>query len=148
MTATAPSASSDTTATKPTRAELGRTAALVGILGGAGTLHFVNPSFFDAIVPDWMPGSARTVTYVSGVVELVSALLVANPRTRRLGALVCVLTFLGVWPANIQAALDGGMKDLDPPFDSAAVAWIRVPFQLPMIWLAWKVAQSVKARQG
>lgn len=131
---------------KPSKGELARTVALVGILGGAGTMHFVNPQFFDPIVPKWMPGSARAVTYVSGVVELVSAVLVANPRTRRIGAIVCVLTFLGVWPANIQAAIDGGMKDLDPPFDSAAVAWIRVPFQLPLIWLAAKLAKDVRSR--
>jgi uncharacterized membrane protein len=131
---------------KPTKAELARTAGLVGILGGAGVMHFVNPEFFDPIVPRWMPGSARAVTYASGVVELASAALVINPRTRRAGALFAFLTFLGVWPANIQAALDGGMKDLDPPMDSAAVAWIRVPFQLPMMWLAFKLAKDVKAR--
>ena len=123
-----------------------RTVALVGILGGAGVMHFVRPSFFDAIVPEWMPGGARWVTYASGVVELVAAALVANPRSRRVGALVCVLTFLGVWPANIQAALDGGMQGLDPPFDSAAVAWVRVPLQLPLIWLAWGLARTVARR--
>lgn len=120
------------------------TAALVAILGGAGTMHFVNPSFFDPIVPAWTPGSARTVTYVSGVVELASAVAVLNPRTRRLGALFALLTFIGVWPANIQAALDGGMKGLDPPMDSAAVAWIRVPFQIPLMALAYKLARTVK----
>jgi uncharacterized membrane protein len=134
--------------TTVTKAELGRTAALVGILGGAGTMHFVKPSFFDPIVPKWMPGSARMVTYLSGVVELAAAALVINPKTRRLGALFAFFTFLGVWPANIQAALDGGMKDLDPPMDSAAVAWIRVPFQIPMLLVAYRLAQSVKARQA
>lgn len=43
---------------------------------------------------------------------------------------------IGVFPANIQAALDGGMKDLDPPMNSAAVAWARLPLQIPMIWAA------------
>ena len=116
-----------------------RSAAVVGILGGAGATHFVNPKFFDPIVPDWMPGKARTVTYISGVFEVASALLVANARTRRLGGLLAMLTFIGVFPANVQAALDGGMKDLDPPFDSPAVAWARLPLQFPMIWLAWSV---------
>jgi uncharacterized membrane protein len=116
--------------------------AVVAILGGAGVMHFVKPDFFDPIVPEWVPGSARTTTYVSGVVELAAAGLVAHPRTRRFGAWFAFLTFLGVWPANIQAALDGGMKGADPPLDSAAVAWIRVPFQLPMLWLARKVAKD------
>ena len=134
--------------TEPGGSNLGTTAALVGILGGAGAMHFVNPQFFDQIVPKWMPGSVRTVTYVSGVVELVAAALVLNPRTRRLGALVSLLTFVGVSPANIQAALDGGMKGLDPPMDSAAVAWIRVPLQLPLIFLAYKLAKSVTPRES
>lgn len=129
---------------KASGAEKARAAALVGILGGAGAMHFVSPAFFDPIVPRWMPGSARWVTYASGVVELVAAALVANRRTRHLGAIVALLTFVGVWPANIQAALDGGMKSLDPPMDSAAVAWIRVPFQLPLIWLAWKLASTTR----
>ena len=43
------------------------------------------------------------------------------------------------------AALDGGMKDMDPPFDSAAAAWLRLPFQLPLFWLAWRVARGGRA---
>ena len=113
-------------------------AITAGILGTAGIAHFARPGFFDPIVPSWMPGSARRVTYVSGVVEAAAAVLIANPRTRRVGGWLALATFVGVWPANIQAALDGGMKDMQPPLDSAAAAWIRVPLQLPLIWLAWR----------
>jgi uncharacterized membrane protein len=116
-------------------------AALVLILGGAGVAHFVRPGFFDPLVPGWMPGEARWVTYASGAVELAVAALLAVPRTRRLGGAAAFATLLAVYPANIQAALDGGMHELDPPFDSAAAAWIRLPFQLPLLWLAWRVAQ-------
>lgn len=115
--------------------------ALIAVLGGAGVAHFANPSFFDPLVPGWMPGSARWVTYASGVVELVAAGLIAVPRTRRFGGWVAFATLLAVYPANIQAALDGGMEDMDPPFDSAAAAWLRLPFQLPLLWLAWRVAR-------
>ena len=114
---------------------------LIIILGGAGVAHFAKPDFFDPIVPDWMPGSKRLITYVSGVVELAAALLVAIPRTRRIGGWVALITFIGVYPANIQAALDGGMKEMDPPFNSAAAAWLRLPLQLPLFWLAWRVAK-------
>jgi hypothetical protein len=115
---------------------------LIIILGGAGVAHFAKPDFFDPIVPDWMPGSKRLITYVSGVVELAAALLVAIPRTRRIGGWVALITFIGVYPANIQAALDGGMKEMDPPFNSAAEAWLRLPLQLPLFWLAWRVAKG------
>jgi len=42
---------------------------LAAFLLGAGIMHFVNPGFFDEIVPPWVPGSARAATYVSGVAE-------------------------------------------------------------------------------
>ena len=100
-------------------------ALLVLVLGGAGVAHFANPGFFDPLVPDWMPGSKRLTTYVSGVVEIAAALLVAVPRTRRLGGWVALATFIAVYPANIQAALDGGMKECqlcDLPEKPGAIA--------------------------
>jgi uncharacterized membrane protein len=120
------------------RAALG----LAAFLGAAGVMHFVRPTFFDAIVPDWMPGSKRTTTYVSGGFELAGALLVANPRTRRVGGWWCFWTLLGVFPANIQSALDGGIAGADPPFDSAGAAWLRLPLQLPLLWWARRVARE------
>lgn len=116
--------------------------AMIALMGGAGTTHFTNPDFYDPIVPEWMPGSARTWTYVSGVAEVACAALMLVPRTRRLGGRVTAATLLAVWTANWQAALDGGMKSADPPLDSAAVAWARLPLQLPMLWGAWRVARG------
>ena len=121
--------------------------AVVAVLGAAGTAHFVLPQSFDPIVPKWMPGSPRLVTYVSGAVELAAALLVANTRTRRLGGIVALATFISVYPANIQAALDGGYKGFKPPFNSAATAWLRLPLQIPLFWLAWRVIRDSLVEQ-
>jgi len=119
-----------------------RAGGLAALLGSAGLMHFVKPDFFDPIVPRWMPGAPRTTTYVSGAVELAAAALVVPTATRRLGGLVAALTLLGVYPANVQAALDGGMKGAAPPFDSALAAWLRLPLQLPMIALALRVRRE------
>ena len=116
-----------------------RALGLAAFIGTAGVMHFVRPEFFDALVPTWMPGSARTTTSVSGGFELAGALLVACKRTRKLGALVCLLTFLGVYPANIQSALDGGIADAPEPFNTAAAAWLRLPLQVPMLLWARRV---------
>ena len=106
-------------------------------------MHFVSPRFFDAVVPKWMPGSARTTTYVSGIAELVGAMLILNPSTRRRGGWWAFATFIVVFPANIQMALDGGIEDAPAgPMNSAAAAWIRLPFQIPMIWHSYKVATT------
>ena len=91
-----------------------------------------------------MPGSARLVTHASGLVEIAAAIMVASPKTRRFGGLFALATFIGVFPANIWAALQGGMKGMEPPFDSAAAAWIRLPFQFPMMWWAWRVAAAAR----
>ena len=117
-------------------------AILIAILGFAGVAHLANPQFFDPLVPGWVPGSARLATNVSGLAEISVAVLVAVPRTRRVGGWAAFALFLAVYPANVQAALDGGMKDLDAPFNTAAAAWIRLPFQIPLLWLAWRVART------
>lgn len=80
---------------------------LAAVLGDAGVAHVVEPGFFDPLVPTWMPGSARWVTSASGVVEIAAAGLLAVPRTRRLAGWIALATLLAVYPANIQAALDG-----------------------------------------
>jgi uncharacterized membrane protein len=129
-----------------TRLSSAPAALLVGILGTAGVAHFVVPKQFDAIVPRWMPGSPRTTTYASGVLELATAALVKNVGTRRLGGMAALATFVGVYPANIQAALDGGYKSFKPPFDSAVVAWARLPLQFPLFWLARRVIRNATRR--
>lgn len=136
------------TASYPAGVSRAATIALTAILGGAGVAHLANPGFFDPLVPTWVPGGARWVTYASGAVELTAAGLVAHPRTRRFGGWFALVTFAGVYPANVQAALDGGMRGMDPPFDSAAAAWIRLPFQLPLFWLAWRVARRTVPGSG
>lgn len=114
---------------------------MVMVMGGAGTTHFTNPDFYEAIVPDWVPGTKRFWVQASGVAELACAALLIAPRTRRLGGWMTAGTLLTVWTANVQGALDGGMPDAKPPFNTAAAAWIRLPFQLPMIFDAVRVAR-------
>ena len=115
---------------------------MLALMGGAGVTHFTNPGFYDPIVPRWMPGKARTWTYVSGAVELACAGLMLGPQTRKVGGAATLATILAVWPANWQMAIDGGMADAKPPMNSAAVAWARLPLQIPMLWGALKVARG------
>ena len=46
----------------------------------AGITHFANPSFFDAIVPPWLPPSERFWTYISGLAEIAIGLGVLTPK--------------------------------------------------------------------
>ncbi|GAB2660834.1 membrane protein [Saccharopolyspora gloriosae] len=111
---------------------------LAGVLATAGVLHFAKPKPFDSIVPKQLPGSARTWTYVSGVAELGCAAAVAHPKWRRFGGLLTAGLFVGVFPANVQMALDYRRK----PLPQRAIAYGRLPLQLPLIAWAWRVRSS------
>ncbi|MEQ1872131.1 MAG: hypothetical protein ABL953_00260 [Ilumatobacteraceae bacterium] len=114
------------------------TKVLIAILGTAGVAHFVIPNGFDEIVPHALPGTARMWTYVSGAAELAVAALVAVPRTRRLGGALAVALFVAVFPANIQMAVDWS----DRSWGQRLVAYGRLPLQIPLLWLAWRVYRT------
>lgn len=111
-------------------------------------MHFLTPKPFDALIPSWMPGSPRATTYGSGASELLAALLVAVPRSRRVGGIFALATFIGVFPANIWAALEGGMKEAPAPLNTALVAWLRLPLQFPLFWLAWRTIRSAERKHS
>jgi uncharacterized membrane protein len=103
----------------------------------AGTSHFVVPTFYERIVPQWI-GHDRLVVRLSGVAELVAAGLLASRRTRRIGGWWTAILLLVVFPANIQMALDGGIADAGWPANSALACWLRLPLQFPLVLWAWR----------
>jgi uncharacterized membrane protein len=101
----------------------------------AGVMHFANPSFFDDIVPPWLPPSERFWTYVSGAAELIVGPMLLVPRTRRIGALAAIGLFVVVYPANLYMVWAWRDRSAGEQF----ISWARLPFQFLFIWLAWKV---------
>jgi uncharacterized membrane protein len=118
----------------------GTALGLAAVLGFAGVAHFVNPGFFDEIVPHALPGSPRSWTYVSGAAELACAVAVARPSTRRLGGVAAALLFIAVFPANVQMAVDWRSR----PAIERAGAYSRLPLQVPLVLWAWKVRNDAK----
>jgi uncharacterized membrane protein len=116
--------------------------ALAALLGTAGVAHFVKPEFFDEIVPHALPLPARAWTYASGVAELACAVAVARPSTRRLGGLAAATVFVGVFPANIQMAVDWRSR----PLREQAAAYARLPLQIPLVLWARRVHLDAKRR--
>ena len=102
--------------------------ALAALLLCMGVVHFVLPKPFMRIVPP-MFGAPRFWTYTSGVAELVSGGLLLSTRTKHIGAWVSAATIVAVYPANIWMAMDAGA----PRTTEAIVAWVRLPFQVPLV---------------
>lgn len=106
----------------------------------AGVMHFANPTFFDDIVPPWLPPSERFWTYASGVAELIVGPLLIVERTRRIGAVSAIALFVAVYPANLYMTWDWR----DRPWNEQIVAYGRLPLQFVIVWLAWKVFTSMR----
>lgn len=110
-------------------------------LGFAGITHFTNPSFFNDIVPAWLPPSREFWTYLSGIAELITAALLLRPSTRRTGAIAAVWLFIAVYPANIYMVWDWRNEVASQQF----ISWARLPFQFLFIWAAWSIVQSLSS---
>ena len=115
---------------------------LAGLLAAAGVAHFAAPKSFDATIPGALPGSPRAWTYGSGAVELALAAGIALPRTRRTAARAAAAYFVGVFPANVQMAVD--WRKRPEPLRTAAL--VRLPLQVPLVLWARGVAHNEEGR--
>ena len=98
----------------------------------AGTNHFVNPKFYDAIVPPPLDGHARLITHVSGGAELLGAALTLIPSLSRFARIYLLLLLFAVYPANIWMALEPEKFKNLPHW--ALIA--RLPVQFLFAWHA------------
>jgi uncharacterized membrane protein len=110
----------------------------------SGIVHLVRPQVFTAIMPRAIPTRHHTnLIYASGAAELVCA---AGLRRRARWAVPSSIAVLaGVFPANVQMALDAGTGRNPGPSDSRAVAWGRLPLQLAMVWAALQARPAQRA---
>lgn len=104
---------------------------LAVVFTAAGALHFLRPTMYEQIVPDYLPAH-RELVLASGAAEIAGAVLVVFPRTRRIGGLWLAATLIAVFPANVNMALDPDRYESLPP----ALLWARLPLQGLLIWWA------------
>jgi uncharacterized membrane protein len=104
----------------------------------SGTVHLVKPEVYEPLMPPWVPAH-REVILASGLAEIVGALGMLFPPTRRLAGLASAALLVGVFPGNVKMALDV-RRGRNVPFKAAA--WARLPLQLPMIRGAWRAGKA------
>ena len=109
-----------------------------GIFAVSGVVHLVKPELYEPLIPDWLPG-AREVVLGSGVAELVCAAGLAHPRTRSAAGWASAALLVGVFPGNIQMAVDAVGTD-NTALKIGSIA--RLPLQAPLVWLAVKAART------
>lgn len=107
-----------------------------------GTMHFVRPRFFEAIVPPAIESQKQEVVAISGVAEIAGAAFVLHPASRRLGRWWLLALLIAVFPANIHMAVNPEqIRGLDMRKIPRWALWARLPLQpLAMLWV-WHVTR-------
>jgi uncharacterized membrane protein len=111
---------------------------LAAILGTSGCIHLGKPEVYEPIMPKMIPAH-REVIFASGVAELLCAAGLLVPRLRKPAGWASAALLLGVYPANFKMAADAA-QTRSTKFK--AIAWGRLPLQVPMIRTALKAARD------
>ncbi len=120
---------------------LSPTARIVAVaFAVSGTTHLVRPRAFKPLMPRWVPAH-RQVIAVSGIAELLCAAGLAYPPTRRVAAYASAGLLVGVFPGNVTMARKAARRG-GPAY--RAVAFARLPLQLPMIVSMVKTARRAR----
>lgn len=99
-----------------------------------GIKHFINPEFFLAIVPPYLPYHIELV-YISGFFEILFGIMILFPRYRFYGSIGLILLLLAVFPANIYLAQS---KEAQVAIGaSQQIATWRLPIQGLLIFVAY-----------
>jgi uncharacterized membrane protein len=99
----------------------------------AGSYHFVNPRFYEAIVPPPLDRWKKRVNVAAGAAELIGAAGIVSPQTRPAARWWLLTTLAAVYPANIYMALRAERFPRYP----AALLWARLPVQGLFALLTW-----------
>ncbi len=110
---------------------------VVGSFLVSGAVHLVRPQVFEPIVPRMLPGK-RQVVYASGAAELLCAVGLMIPQTRKCAGTASAALLVAVFPANMQMAIDAhravehrGSTPLRRAVRAATIA--RLPLQMPLV---------------
>jgi uncharacterized membrane protein len=108
---------------------------LILLFATSGVMHFVaRETYASALPPNWP--LRREAVAVSGFFEILGALGLCMPSARRAAGIGLFLLTVAVTPANVYMYL---RADLFPQVSTALLFW-RLPLQLLLLALIWRVA--------
>lgn len=113
-------------------------ALLAAIFAVSGALHLSRPQVYEPLMPAFVPAH-REVIWASGVAELLCSAGLLSPRTRATAGWASVAVLVAVYPGNLKMAGDAA-RSRSTRFK--AIAFGRLPLQLPMIRAALRAARG------
>lgn len=114
---------------------------VLGAFTVSGIVHLVKPEVFEPLMPRQLPAH-REIILASGVAELACAAGLAIPATRRWAGYASAALLVGVFPGNLKMAADARRRGKP---GVQAVAFGRLPLQLPLIRGALRAARTARA---
>jgi uncharacterized membrane protein len=109
---------------------------LIVLYAVAGINHFVHPAGYYSIIPPYLPNPI-VINILAGVAEIICAVLLVIPSTRKLGSYLVVAMLIAFIPTHIYMIQKGGCmgKEICIPLWGA---WLRlIPLQFVLIAWAW-----------
>jgi uncharacterized membrane protein len=115
---------------------------VAGVFTLAGTLHFVIPRSYEAMMPPYIPAHREAVA-ISGVAEIVGGVAMASPRSRRFARWWLIALLAAVFPANVHMAVNPDqIRGLDTKRIPRWALWARLPLQpLCVLWI-WRATRD------
>lgn len=111
-----------------------------------GSSHFIIPAPYVKIMPPQLPYPLELV-YISGFFEILGGIGLLVPPVSQAAAWGLIALFIGVYPANINMAVNHIKLEHIP--DSPWFHAIRLPFQAVLIaWAWWYTKPSDRTKQA
>ena len=108
-----------------------------------GISHFFLVNEMILMIPKIFP-YPDFIVYATGVIEIVLAIGLIIPKTRRLSGIFIALYFIAVFPVNIVKAMSD--IDIQGTFNSPIMSWVRLLFQ--PIFILWALYCSKTDNDG
>lgn len=111
----------------------------------AGSNHFINPSFYLPIIPTYLSKWANEVNVLSGVVEILLALLLIPKSTRTKAGIGIIIMLFAFIPSHVYFIQKGEFmigSVMFNPLKSSIRLFIGQP--LLIIWAYWASKSNLK----
>lgn len=107
----------------------------------AGVNHFIHPEFYLPLIPWYLP-EPELINWISGVLEIVFAIGVAFPKTRKASIILIILMLIAFIPSHVFFIQEGACINELTLCTPMWVAWLRLIVIHPIfIWWAWFVRE-------